>query len=272
MSVSDYGLIFSMLFLVYILFHVIHLSDFEVIQFMQEEYNIAVDEAVEAALFDSVEWDSVRNVKINEEVIVNKFFKALFMNLGIMEYPDKKELCKLYIPYILFVEQDGIVPYVHADSGCSKLVSFGTKEKYEYKWKGEQEDWLKVTLSDFVVYDNERTAVHLEGYYQDIVEQLPSYFYWLQEEFEGKKKDLIIQLIKQCTNDCINNQNQIARKFGITYEFTLPVIEYEEWYRTIQDISMLVLFQGYPYGNGVTGVYNRVAIGGARIAKRKETV
>ena len=52
---------------------------------------------------------------------------------------------------------------------------------------------------------------------------------------------------------------------------SLPLIEYEEWYRTIQDISMLVLFQGYPYGNSITGTYNRVAIGGARIAKRKET-
>lgn len=271
MSVSNYGLLFAVCLMVYLFFHTIHISDYEAVQTKQTEYNLAVDEAVEAALFDAVESDSLRTISLNEAEVIHKFFQALYVNLGIMEQPMKKELCKFYVPYILFVENDGIVPYVQKDSGSDGLVSFETGRKYEYRWKGEKEDFLYVTLSDFVVYRNAIEGGHVEGYYQDIVEQLPDYFHWTNDEFKRRKQELIINMIKQCTNECIGHQNQIARKFGIQYEFTLPLIEYEEWYRTIQDISMLVLFQGYPFGNSITGTYNRVAIGGARIAKRKET-
>lgn len=271
MSVSNYGLLFAACLMVYMIFHTIHVSDYEVVRTKQTEYNLAVDEAVEAALFDQVESDNLHTVCLNEEEVIHKFFQALYVNLGIMEQPMKKELCRFYVPYILFVENDGIVPYIQNSSGGEELVSFETGRKYEYRWKGEKEDFLYVTLSDFVVYNNASESTHMEGYYQDIAAQLPDCFRWTEYEFKRRKKELIIKMIKQCTNECIEHQNQIARKFGIHYEFTLPFIEYEEWYRTIQDISMLVLFQGYPYGNSITGTYNRVAIGGARIAKRKET-
>lgn len=271
MSVSNYGLLFTIFLLICLFFHAVHISDYEAVQTKQTEYNLAVDEAVEAALFDSVESDNLRMISINEAEVIHKFFQALYVNLGIMEQPMKKELCKFYVPYILFVENDGIVPYIQNGSGSDGLVSFETERKYKYRWMGEKEDFLCATLSDFVIYENVIDGVRMEGYYQDIVAQLPDYFHWTEEEFEGRKQELIINLIKQCTNECIEHQNQIARKFGIQYEFTLPLIEYEEWYRTIQDISMLVLFQGYPFGNSITGTYNRVAIGGARIAKRKET-
>ena len=268
MSASDYGLLFAMILLVLVLFHTIHLVDYQTVRGMQEQYNLAVDQAVEAALYDSVESDSGREICINEKAVIHKFFQALYINLGIMEQPMKKELCKFYVPFILFVGDDGITPYLQMNRGQEELVSFHNEKKVLYEWKGDEEDALRFTLSDYVVYENPAMQMHLEGYYSDVLEQLPEWFHWSLQEFREKKKHRIIELIKECTNESINYQNQIAKKFGIHYEFTLPVIEYEEWYRTIQDVSMLVLFQGYPYGNGITGTYNRVAFGGARIAKR----
>ncbi len=272
MSASDYGLLFSFVLLVFMVFHGIHLANYEAIQMKQMEYNLAIDEAVEAALFDSVEFDSVYSIGINEEMVLERFFDALSMNLGVMGCPDKKEILRECVPFALFVEQDGIIPYIQKSSRYEKEVLFQSGRKYKYQWTGEHGDVLLVTLSDFVKYDNEKSSIHLEGNYMDLAEQLPEYFHWTKEEFAEKKNLLIVQQIKECSRECVNYQNRIARKNGIVYQFELPVIEYEEWYRTIRDMSMLVVFQDYPFGKGMTGTYNRVAIGGARIAKRKETV
>lgn len=271
MSVSDYGLWFTFIFLFFVLFHMVHLIDNQTIRMMQEQYNQAVDQAVEAALYDSVEQDTGREVVLNEKLAIHKFFQALYSNLGIMEQPMKKELCKFYVPFILFVGEDGITPYIQRNEDREELFSFQNAKKVFFKWSGEKEEMFFFTLTDYIVYEDKAKQKHIEGYFNDVKEQLPELYQWSLPEFRMKKKECIIGQIKECVNQCINYQNQLAKKFGIQYEFTLPVIEYEEWYRTIQDISILVLFQGYPYGNGITGMFNRVAIGGARIAKRKET-
>lgn len=268
MSVSDYGLMFSLVLMLCILLHCIHISDYMIIQKLETQYNLAIDEAAEAALYDSVEYDSMRNIMINEREVIERFFQACYMNLGIMEKPDKKELCRFYVPYMLFVENDGIVPFIQQESKGEELIAFQNKRKIYYEWKGEQNDTLRVTLSDMVQYDNPLTKEHREGMYEDMKGQLPEWFQWEGDEYRNQKRQLIIGLVKECTNECINHQNLIAEKFGIEYQFNLPLIDYEEWYRTIEDISFLALFQGYPYGNGVTGTFNRVAVSGARIAKR----
>lgn len=267
MSVSDFGLIFSTILFIFIFFHYIHYTNYQAVENLQVEYNLAVDQAVEAALYDSLEYDTQREIYFNEEDVMETFFQALYVNLGIMEQPMKKELCKFYIPYILFVENDGIVPYIQESSKKNDIVSFESGEKLYYEFTNEKEGELRVTLQDYVIFENDLDNVYLEGYYNDIKEQLPECFQWESNDFYLRKKGLIIEEIQECTNLCIENQNQIAQRFGIDYEFQLPVIEYEDWYRTIEDVSMLVLFQGYPFGNGLTGTFNRIAIGGARINK-----
>ena len=65
----------------------------------------------------------------------------------------------------------------------------------------------------------------------------------------------------------INKHNHIASQYGITYTFALPTISDDDWNRTIDDISMMILFQGYQYGTSRTMVYNRYTISGARLRK-----
>ncbi|BCN32385.1 hypothetical protein [Anaeromicropila herbilytica] len=63
--------------------------------------------------------------------------------------------------------------------------------------------------------------------------------------------------------------NRIAEHYGITYQFALPYIEKEEWYRTIDDIGLFVVFQGYPYGLNTGDVFNQYSYAGARIRKTR---
>lgn len=271
MSVSDYGLWFCMIFFVVAFFHVVHLTDSQTARIMQEQYNLAVDHAVEAALYGAVEMDSGSSIILNEKMTIDNFFQALYINLGIMENPMKKELCKFYVPFIAFVENERVKPYIQVSEGKNSLISFQAGKEILYQWKSNNGQVLQFTLSDYVIYESTNEQIRIEGNYKDVRENLPLELRWTMEEFHEKKKSEIIESIKQCVNYCVNYQNQLAARLGIHYEFSLPFIEYEDWYRTVQDVSMFALMQGYPYGNGVTGVYNRFAFGGARIAKRKET-
>lgn len=266
MSVSDYGGIFSGILIIVLFFHYIHFSNYEAVRNLQNTYNLAVDQAVEAALHDTVEYDGQGDLVINEQEVIHTFLTALYANLGIMEKPMEQELCKFYIPYILFVERDGIIPFCHGENSNREVVSFSRKDKKMYEILGEKGDVLYVMLSDMVVYESSE-EVRVEGEYRDVIQELPVYFQWDYEVFLERKRDCVIELIKNCTKECINHQNEIALRYGIHYEFTLPKISYNDWYRSIEDVSMLVLFQGYPFGNGVTGRFNRFAFGGARIRK-----
>lgn len=267
MSVSDLGLVFASVICIVFVFHCVHYCDYQEIQMLQTQYNLAVDQAVEAAFYDVAEYDLGQEVMLNQEEVIHNFFQALYVNLGIMEEPMKKELCKSYIPYIMIVERDGITPFIHDSSKGDELVSFQNGQKVYFQFDGEQGDILQVTLTNYVVYRDALGEIQMEGYYNDIVDKLPLWFSWDISLYEEKKRGLIISLIEQCTNECITKQNQFAKQYGIKYNFMLPTIDYDEWYRTINDISLIVVFQGYPYGNSITGRYNRVAIGGARMHK-----
>jgi hypothetical protein len=69
-------------------------------------------------------------------------------------------------------------------------------------------------------------------------------------------------------NEYCNQYNTIAKQYGITYHFGMPIIDNSEWSRSIDNPSIIVLFQGYPFGNGADNTYNRFAITGARINKK----
>ncbi|MDK2807846.1 MAG: hypothetical protein PWP24_580, partial [Clostridiales bacterium] len=65
----------------------------------------------------------------------------------------------------------------------------------------------------------------------------------------------------------INKSNQIGTQFGLSYEFQMPVLDEHFFARTLDQIGMIVFFQGYPYGNARTLRYNQYAIAGAQIEK-----
>ncbi|MBR3772743.1 MAG: hypothetical protein IKL07_10800, partial [Clostridium sp.] len=140
MNVSDYGGVFLSILMIVLFFHYVHFSNYQEIRNLQEAYNLAVDQAVEAALYDVVEYDGQDSMVINEQEIIHAFLQALYINLGIMEKPMEQELCKFYIPYILLVEEDGIVPFYQGEPRSDEIVSFHNGEKVLYKIVGEEKD------------------------------------------------------------------------------------------------------------------------------------
>ncbi|HCG4536139.1 TPA: hypothetical protein NJY08_004992, partial [Salmonella enterica subsp. enterica serovar Typhi str. AG3] len=56
----------------------------------------------------------------------------------------------------------------------------------------------------------------------------------------------IINTLQEQLEWYINEHNVYTKQLDVTYTFTLPLIPQEDWYNTVDDISILAFFQGYP--------------------------
>lgn len=231
---------------------------------LQNKYNNILDNAVEEAMINIVESDWGRKRIINLSEVEENFFINLFINFDIMGNSILEERIKLYIPVIGIVLEEGVV-FIYHEFENGRLVTKRTdiahytyQDEY-YKFYFSLDDYIKV------VYKNDNNVI--EGYYGDLSKIIENCF-GTYENFEEIKSKTIINTISENMEYYIEKHNYIAEAKGIKYKFVLPYIDKEDWYRTIKDISLIAVFQGYPYGNSTLGYYNQVAIGGARTYKK----
>lgn len=234
------------------------------VQNLQQQYDNALDNAVEDAMFETAEQDSGREVVINKEEVVERFFNGFYNNMGAMDNPGFKNQLRFYIPFVAIVEREGFWLFLHREkTDGTEEMGFSNQQKYLWE-DGNYE--IAFTLTDDVTVCEKKSGEWLSGDYRDVRKIYPAKV--LEEElFDLTRRNTIITLLTNEFTKAINGHNRIAETYGISYEFSLPVIAREDWYNTMDDIGMVVLFQGYPFGIPSMGYYNRVALSGARIRK-----
>lgn len=271
MKVSNMALIFVSIALCILLPISLSIRNYEVVASKKIAYNQIVDDAVDDAIDKMVESDHGDNIVLNKDSAVENFFQSLYCGFGITDNKEKQEYLKLFIPVILVTDRDGYYLYqktiIKAQDG-SDYMSCDWTEKRKYSYFDKENNLIiNFTLTDYITIYDANTSDVLEGNYHDIAKYYSGIsFLQEDEEYQKVRKTCIIEHLTKDMQDAITNHNQIASEFGITYAFVLPTMEDADWYRTIDDISFLALFQGYPIG-GSLGTYNRYALGGARIRK-----
>lgn len=242
----------------------------------QIQYDNAIDHAVEDGVAHMVEYDSTDTVILNRDAAVNNFFQSAYAALGISDSPSAKVWLDIYTPVILMTDTDGF--YVRhcyevpaADGGIQTLS--GWSEKYTYAKSSISNKYiLSFTISDVVQILDTASGSVMEGDYHDLLQMMPDLVQEFpcmatDEEFLTAKHTCISDSITGRMEYYINEHNRIANDYGIKYQFFLPHITDYDWERAIDGISMLVVFQGYPYPSG-RGYFNMVTVGGARLAKQ----
>ncbi|MGB8455269.1 MAG: hypothetical protein WCD89_23425 [Anaerocolumna sp.] len=234
------------------------------------EYNKALDSAIDDGVIDLVEVDSKRNLILNKEAAVNQFYGSLYANFGVIGDSRLENSLKGYIPVILITDTDGFYIYysdIYQSDG-EKQIGQKWSEKVPYAYEDGSLIY-NLTLGNYVtIYDKSSNEIY-EGDYRDLKMQFPDSIMAAEDTFDIIRRNTIISAIEERMNYYINQHNNIANQFGITYQFWLPQIDKTDWYRTIDDISLLVIFQGYPYNAAGLDTYNHYALGGARIKKSK---
>ena len=267
MTLSDFGLIFASIVLGSVVISGVSTKHMMVYQQKITQYNLAIDNALEAALIDSVEVDRGMEVFSNKKEMVDVFLENLASNLGVLANPYAKRQLKYQIPMLCIVENDGFY-FWHAYRGKNFDVDsesgFEKKRLWDYK---SADGTLYFTLSEYVHFEDNYGRHTLEGYYKDVYDMLPYSVQWDRNTMNEIRQKTIVSILQEEMEYVINQHNSDARKNGLNYQIHFPVIREEEWYRTMEGPGMFVFFQGHTFGTGTLGTYNKMAFGGARRKK-----
>lgn len=268
MKLTNLCLLFVLLELSFIMIIDSRVNHLTAIAGKAREYNKALDSSVDDGARDLVEVDSKRNVYLNKEKAVEQFFLSLYANFGVTGDGLQQRKLHEHIPIILITDQDGF--YLYYKDIYETLEGVVLRERWSEKYTYTYEDnnfIYNFTLGDIVtLYDKDTNEIST-GNYMELGLLYADSAMAEKDAFDAIRRTAIIEQLTKQMNYYISKYNNIAYQFGITYQFWLPSIDKADWYRTIDDISIFVIFQNYPYYAGSLDTYNRYSFGGARITK-----
>lgn len=270
MKLTDLALIFLVIEI--LLFSILDIR-FDQLSAVTEKcntYNRFLDNAVDDGCYFLVEKDNSRKLHTNKEKAVEQFFTSLYANFGIIGQSAAERNLDKYIPVILVTDREGFsIQYSEAvDRGGEKVLVKRWSEKIPYAYEDDRIICC-FTLDNYVRVFDKADNTTIEGDYRDLKDTVPCSFFREEGLFDEVRRNTIINELEKNMEIYINYYNEIAGQFGITYQFWLPGIDKTDWDRTIDDVSLFVVFQGYPYNVSSLDTYNRYAYGGARIRKSR---
>lgn len=234
----------------------------------QIEMNHILDTAIMDGVSLLVEKGDRRKISLNKESCVSAFYNTLFVNMNITADEYAKTKLMGYIPAIIILDYDGYYAlscetFKGKDNSKQIKPVWHSKKTYAYR---EGSYIYGFTMDDYVTVYCIDTQEFTKGRQQDLKTEIEYSLLQDNQLFEDVRRRTIIESLQNDINRLINKHNDVARQFGISYQFALPVIEEEDWYQTVDNIGMLVFFQGMPIG--VKGTYyNQYAFGGAQLIK-----
>jgi hypothetical protein len=247
---------------------------------LTDKLNSATSDAVEFLVSSNVYGGNT----INKETLVSTFFTSLYTSMGIISDPSAQAELEMYIPVILLCDYDGYYVYYYdkfkADDGLTYSQRIWS-EKLPYYYKDSRFIY-RFTLSDMVcIYDingllDLPQKVIVADYHEfqkgSVYENFRSKYresiLLNDEAFELVKRGAIINQLEKSLSYYTSKHNEIAQQNGITYCFSYPTGSEEEWAKYMDDVNMLVVFQGYPYGGDSDYTFNKIASAGGNIIKK----
>lgn len=240
----------------------------------KERYDAILEGAVKDAAGMLIVLDRGDNPGLQKEEAVRTFFQSMYSGFGILHDEMAKQQLREYVPLLLITDRDGFYLWYHReyeDKGRNMKECLSEKYPYAYSVPDDKERTAKIQVGFTInqtVYIVSGGHTVFCGTRQDAAQHFPKIdFLKDAEAFEEIRRETIIDAISGKINQYINRANKIARRYGITYRFSIPYLDQAAWARTLDDIAVVAFFQGYPYGNHITETYNQYAVGGARVCK-----
>ena len=244
-----------------------------------------VTTAIDDGVTSLVQVEDNNKISIRKDATVNSFFASLYTSFGVTDDLDSIIKLNQYVPVITVTMEDGYYIFYSDEYRAAdgyRNVSKRWTELLPYSY--EDEDFIysftlgsTVTLYDKTdclgggavrnTYSMDYHELQSKDAYSSFRASHPNSILLNDESFELVRKGAIINCIESTMAYYTSHHNHIAAQYGITYNFSLPVMREEEWAPYLDDISMFVVFQGYPYGDQVGEVYNRIVSAGAKVSK-----
>ena len=284
MKIYHFVLMFLVFFIGAVLKTDVSIGKLRSIESEKEEITISLTAATSDAVNYLSRTGCYGTGSINKEEVLNTFFTSLYSSLGIISNPSAQAEIEIYIPVILLCDVDGYYVYYYEEykaNDGNPYIERLWSEKMPYCYEDECFIY-RFTLTDMVyVYDKDNLLgideTVLEGEYKEFGKN-PLYADFKKKnngcilfndvEYELIRKGTIINTLENVMAYYTSKHNLIAQRQGITYSFSFPTGKRGEWAEYIDDVNILVVFQGYPYGPDRNFTYNRIASAGANIYRK----
>ncbi|WP_042226720.1 hypothetical protein [Paenibacillus popilliae] len=215
-------------------------------------------------------YESFKHFRANKERALEQFCETLFTNFDVSGDGVGQQVLLGHIPAIAVMDYDGYWIYAYGEirSSDGELESKPLwHAKKPYAFADAPGNSVSFTLDDYVYAFDATTERWYEGKRERVNEAVGQRIPILAgaDQFEQVRRMTIVNSIQADLAYYINLHNTHARKLGITYTFTLPLIGQEDWNNTVDDIGFVAFIQGLPIGGHY---YNNYAFGGGRLVKR----
>ncbi|MFD1886670.1 hypothetical protein [Paenibacillus wenxiniae] len=244
---------------------------------LQVRYNKAIDTATQDAASSLItnatqplesNYQSAKQVRLNKEAAADTFFHTMYMNFNVAHDPVGQQVLNSYIPALIVVGYDGYFVYQfeqYKNAAGENEFRHVWSPKKPYAYKDDQDNTYSFTLDDYVTVYRNSDGRWLRGFRSEVQDEAELNFLKDGAAFDAVRRATIVNALQNDLEDTINRYNTDAKRWGVSYTFTVPLIPETDWNNTINDAGVLAFVQGIPLG---TSFYNNYALGGARIIKK----
>ena len=285
MKLNHFAFFFIIIAITIVIYSDIRTNNLKIVIDNKEQIDRNIDSAIDDGAAKLVEIDLENNLSVSKEKAASSFFMSLYSSFDLLSDKKSQEKLNLYIPVITVMEDDGYYIFFSDEYNSADGYTYIAKhwsEKYPYYY--EDPDFVySFTLGDMItifdknnilgggqeqsVYSMDYHNVQIDSRFAAFRTLRPSSILLNDEAFGLVRKGAIIKSLEESMSYYASHHNNIASRYGITYNFHLPVMKEDEWAARIDNVGIMVIFQGYPYGSLPEETYNRVASAGAKISK-----
>ena len=213
-------------------------------------------------------YDSYKIVPTDFQPAYEAFVKSLSKNFGAT---DKYTIDRMerYIPVFSIIDYDGLMLNVYQekkDANGNKVTERTWLPKIPFVYRDSEGNIINFTIDEELVVYDVQIQEWVEGTRQELLSDslLTIDFLEDEKEFDTVRRQTIVDTIQDQIAYYINEHNVYTKQLDVTYTFTMPLIDNEEWFNTVDDISILAFFQGYP-SKFENYEYQKYAFVGARV-------
>ncbi len=284
MKVHHFALIFLIFFFVTVLKTDLNIGRMEVLENEETELIESLNSAASDAINYLAASGKYGENSIEKEKVASIFFASLYSALGIMSDRNAQAELELYIPVILLCDSDGFyVSYYdgYKDGYGQTFIKRVWSEKMPYYHQDENfvygfslTDRVKIydvnNLLGFSekVIDANYYDFQEDDVYRNFRNSHPGNILLKEEEFKLVRKAAIMSQLEEVLSYYTSKHKLIARQNGITYQFSFPAGQDDVWAQYLDDVNLVVVFQGYPYGMNRDYTFNKVSSSGANIIRK----
>ncbi|WP_178019374.1 hypothetical protein [uncultured Paenibacillus sp.] len=201
-------------------------------------------------------------MRSDKEQALAALLRSLYLNFGVADDPAGQQALLGYIPAVVVMDYDGYSLYAADAEPGSDTIAYRWRDKKPYTYADASGNSIAFTLDHKVTAYDAATSRWVSGPQTEIKSEVSIPLLQNEEEFDAVRRATIVRRIEEDLARTIRLHNLFAKRQGVHYTFTLPVIPQEEWSNTLDDVGILLFLQGIPVGDRH---YNNYAFGGGRL-------